>query len=261
MLYVCVLTPSPIRDITKSIHAQEARTVKNIYPVYMLLGLACTAACFTGYAKLDKMPLLALILFFIGVLCAVYSLLIAPVLIVLKHRMLRKDPEWLAEKAAKKNRVGSRKHENIYLISGFICLFLTYAFTVYNIHYVTLPGILVTGIFLTLGFKEARRWRKDPPPEELERRVLAERDSTPVKARILDPEDVYANGHSLSTGHRAFAGFAVAGPIGALLESCLKKKSLIKFAVEYESGRQGTEFVRLGSKRFMLLSRLDSEVW
>lgn len=108
---------------------------------------------------------------------------------------------------------------------------------------------IVVIVAITLGRDDAERERKEA--ERTERRAAAYRDHFPMSTTVISVDDRQSVAKAFS---RAIVGEMLFGGAGAFIGAATTEtKQKVTFRVEYESGRVGTETVRVGSERFSLL--------
>lgn len=171
----------------------------------------------------------------------------------------------------KKKKYGSKRKKSAYFWLMCICFFCTYACFMNMLVPQTLLFFLGFIVFLISHIVESRRWKKNPPPSEIDRRKaenqakfererLAAMDNRPVSSRIIaQSSNSTTKAGVASTAARATVGGVIAGPMGAMVGAATTKHKtqttdvLITFYVTYESGRKGSETVPVGCDRFETL--------
>lgn len=108
---------------------------------------------------------------------------------------------------------------------------------------------IVVIVAITLGRDDAERERKEA--ERTARRAAAYRDHYPMSATVISVNGRQSVAKAFS---RAVVGEMLFGGAGAFIGAATTEtKPKVTFRVEYESGRIGTETVKVGSERFELL--------
>ena len=128
--------------------------------------------------------------------------------------------------------------------------------------------------------KEERRKRREEyhSPEQREKRAMAAMaaknrslelkasreqdkalDKKPIKATVVTTKNRTKKSILSATG-RGLAGGLIAGPIGAVIGGATASSFVagqeVTFAIEYASGRKGTETVEVGSRRFEEIAKV-----
>lgn len=197
--------------------------MRNKYVKRIFFCLIGVVLCFVGMVSIENVWLFMLAVG-IGAVLAVYTVLVLPILSIREHIRIKNDPE--IQETIRREKLKKVEMEQ--------------------------------------ARKDAQRKEKlEQEYKRAESRAAAFRDNHPVAARLISTQDsMKTKGGALSATTRGVVGGMVAGPVGAVIGAAtgVKKTEVTGqkavFAVEYESGRRGTEIVTIGSSRFQILMDL-----